>query len=122
MNPQEKKLVTCTSVHCSVHFGDIFQALNLSQVSQSILLKNPTLVPKQNDLQLETTQVTLADVVQLRFFTEYQWLLDFSLYALFVYFITEVSKSMPVPTCRSNFGQSQFFCTWVKKQILIKTV
>ena len=28
--------------------------------------------------------------MQLRFFTEYQWLLDFSLYAVFVYFITEV--------------------------------
>ena len=47
-------------------------------------------IPKQNDLQLETTKVTLSDIVQLRFFSEYQWLLDFSLYALFVYFITEV--------------------------------
>ena len=50
-------------------------------------------VPKQNDLQLETTQVTLSDVVQLRFYSEYQWLLDFALYALFVYFITEVRLS-----------------------------
>ena len=58
------------------------------------IFDNTFYVPKQNDLQLETTQVTLADVVQLRFFTEYQWLLDFSLYALFVYFITEVSKFM----------------------------
>jgi len=54
------------------------------------IFDNTFYVPKQNDLQLETTQVTLADVVQLRFFTEYQWLLDFSLYAVFVYFITEV--------------------------------
>merc|ERR1719361_2029068 len=51
---------------------------------------NTFYVPKQNDLQLETTQVTLSDVVQLRFYSEYQWLLDFALYALLVYFTTEV--------------------------------
>lgn len=48
-------------------------------------------VMKQNDLQLETTRVTLADVVQLRYFTEYQWLLDFTFYAIIVYALTEVS-------------------------------
>ena len=50
-------------------------------------------IPKQNDLQLETTKVTLADVVQLRFFTEYQWLMDFTFYAITVYFFTEVYES-----------------------------
>lgn len=50
-------------------------------------------VLKQNDLQLETTKVTLADVVQLRYFTEYQWLLDFTFYAIIVYALTEVSKN-----------------------------
>ena len=49
-------------------------------------------VPKQNDIQLETTKVTLTEVVQLRFYSEYQWLLDFAFYALFVYTFTEVSE------------------------------
>ena len=88
------------------------------------IFDNTFYVPKQNDLQLETTQVTLADVVQLRFFTEYQWLLDFSLYALFVYFITEVSKIMPVPIYYVGpiLGRANYFWTWVKKQILVKTI
>ncbi len=47
-------------------------------------------VPKQNDLQLETARVSVIDVVQLRFYSEYQWLLDFSLYSLIVYVLTEV--------------------------------
>lgn len=47
-------------------------------------------VPKQNDLQLETTKVTVGDVVQLRYYSEYQWLMDFTIYAVFVYAMTEV--------------------------------
>lgn len=48
------------------------------------------LVPRAVDIQLETSPVTKADVVYLRYFTEYQWLLDFSLYAGCVYVISEV--------------------------------
>ena len=47
-------------------------------------------VPKQNNIQLETTKITLTDVVQLRFYSEFQWILDFAFFALFVYFATEV--------------------------------
>ena len=52
---------------------------------------NTFFVPKQNDLQLETTKVTLTEVVQLRYYSEFQWLLDFAFYALFVYIVTEVN-------------------------------
>lgn len=46
-------------------------------------------VPRNIDLQLETTPVYRSEVVYLRYFTEYQWLVDFSLYAGIVYVISE---------------------------------
>lgn len=47
-------------------------------------------VPRNLDIQLESAQVTALDVVHLKYYTEYQWLLDFSLYATIVYILTEV--------------------------------
>ena len=32
----------------------------------------------------------LTDVVQLRYYSEYQWLLDFSLYSMVTYIISEL--------------------------------
>ena len=55
-------------------------------------------VPKNIDVQLETSSVQVSDLIQLRFYAEYQWLLDFALYAIMVYTLTEVSlyqKNMP---------------------------
>lgn len=48
------------------------------------------LVPRSVDIQLETSPVTQSEVVYLRYFTEYQWLVDFSLYAGIVYIISEI--------------------------------
>ena len=48
-------------------------------------------VPKNIDVQLETSSVQVSDLIQLRFYAEYQWLLDFALYAIMVYTLTEVS-------------------------------
>ena len=47
-------------------------------------------VPRSMDIQLHTTRITQNDVVHLRYFTEYQWLVDFSLYTTIVYCISEV--------------------------------
>ncbi|XP_075230518.1 transmembrane protein 161-like emei isoform X2 [Lycorma delicatula] len=47
-------------------------------------------IPRNLDIQLETAKVTALDVVHLRYYAEYQWLVDFSVYALAVYIITEV--------------------------------
>jgi len=47
-------------------------------------------VPRNLDLQLETAKVTKTDLCQLRFYAEYQWLVDFALYSLIVYVLTEV--------------------------------
>jgi len=49
-------------------------------------------VPRNLDIQLESAKVTMLDVVHLKYYTEYQWLLDFSLYAIIVYILTEASN------------------------------
>lgn len=47
-------------------------------------------VPRNLDIQLEQSKVTPNDVISLRYYTEYQWLVDFSLYASIIYCISEV--------------------------------
>ncbi|XP_005183291.1 transmembrane protein 161B [Musca domestica] len=47
-------------------------------------------VPRSIEIDLETSPVTARDVIHLRYYTEYQWLLDFSIYAAIVYIISEV--------------------------------
>lgn len=47
-------------------------------------------IERSLDVQLETAKVTHLDVIHLRYYTEYQWLVDFSVYAAIVYIITEV--------------------------------
>lgn len=47
-------------------------------------------IPRNLDVTLETAKITSYDVVHLRYFTEYQWLIDFSVYAIVVYIISEV--------------------------------
>ncbi|GIY69627.1 transmembrane protein 161B [Caerostris extrusa] len=48
------------------------------------------MVPKNLDLQLDVAAVQPNDMIQLHYYSEYQWLLDFSLCALIVYIITEI--------------------------------
>lgn len=47
-------------------------------------------VPRNLDIQLETTKIEEYDLLHLRYYTEYQWLVDFSLYTGLVYVISEV--------------------------------
>ncbi|KAI1882642.1 hypothetical protein AGOR_G00236990 [Albula goreensis] len=49
----------------------------------------PLTVPKDIDLHLEATPVGVLDALVLRFFLEYQWLVDFAVYASGVYLFTE---------------------------------
>lgn len=49
-------------------------------------------IPKNLDIQLQKSKVMLLDIIHLRFYTEYQWLLDFSVYAVAVYFLTELCQ------------------------------
>lgn len=43
-------------------------------------------------LQLATSKIMPVDVVQLKFFTEFVWLVDYTFFVLFVYLLTEVKK------------------------------
>lgn len=47
-------------------------------------------VPRNLELSLETAPVSALDLVHLRYYTEYQWLVDFSLYTGIVYTLSEV--------------------------------
>lgn len=51
-------------------------------------------VPRNIDIQLVTHPVELTDLVQLRYYTEFQWLLDFSCYSLITYILSEVYISL----------------------------
>lgn len=48
-------------------------------------------IPRSLDITLETAPVSALDVVHLKFYSDFQWLLDFSIYGAFVYIMTEVS-------------------------------
>lgn len=49
-------------------------------------------VPRNLDITLESAKITTLDVVHLKYYTECQWLLDFSIYATAVYIMTEVGN------------------------------
>ncbi|XP_067270904.1 transmembrane protein 161A [Pseudorasbora parva] len=49
----------------------------------------PLTVPKDIDLHLESAPVNVLDALVLRFFVEYQWLIDFAIYATGIYLFTE---------------------------------
>jgi len=47
-------------------------------------------IPRSIEVELQTSPVLERDVIHLRYFTEYQWLLDFSVYTGIVYVVSEV--------------------------------
>ena len=47
-------------------------------------------VPRNAPIQLESAKVDAIDLLPLHFYTDYQWLVDFSLGASVVYFLTEI--------------------------------
>lgn len=66
-------------------------------------------VPRNLDLKLKFTKVSLIDVIHLRFYTEYQWLVDFSIYTGIVYGTTEIYHSFfPL---KDEFNLSMMWCT-----------
>lgn len=48
-------------------------------------------IPRSLDIRLDTLPISPYDIVHLRFYTEYQWLVDFSLYSAIVYTVSEVT-------------------------------
>lgn len=68
-------------------------------------------VPRNLNIQLETAKVTRLDVVHLRYYSEYQWLLDFALYAAIVYIITEIYNFLI--TTKEEVNLSMMWCSLV---------
>uniref|UniRef100_A0A3B3SDE6 Transmembrane protein 161A n=1 Tax=Paramormyrops kingsleyae TaxID=1676925 RepID=A0A3B3SDE6_9TELE len=64
----------------------------------------PLTVPKDINLQLETAPVNVLDALVLRFFLEYQWLLDFAVYALGVFLFTEAYYCVVDASKEVNIG------------------
>ncbi|XP_018803221.1 PREDICTED: transmembrane protein 161B [Bactrocera latifrons] len=68
-------------------------------------------IPRNLEVQLETTPVVARDVVHLRYYTEYQWLVDFSVYAAVVYILSEVYHYyFPL---KNEFNLSMIWCLLV---------
>ncbi|XP_075971251.1 transmembrane protein 161-like emei [Anticarsia gemmatalis] len=68
-------------------------------------------IPRSLDIQLETAPVTALDVVHLRFYTEYVWIVDFSLYTLIVYIMSEIYTS--IFPLKDEFNLSMVWCLLV---------
>lgn len=51
---------------------------------------NSFTIPRNTQLNLDTTKVEILDLMQLKFYADYQWLLDFTLSAIVVYVLTEI--------------------------------
>ncbi|XP_044054811.1 transmembrane protein 161A [Siniperca chuatsi] len=64
----------------------------------------PLTVPKDIDLHLEKAPVNAMDALVLRFFLEYQWLVDFAVYAMGVYLFTECYYTVVDASKEVNIG------------------
>ncbi|RWS11469.1 transmembrane protein 161B-like protein, partial [Dinothrombium tinctorium] len=69
------------------------------------------LVPKNIDIALEAERIKPYDLLKLHYYAEYQWLLDFAICALFVYFCSECYLYY-VPNNR-EFNLSLVWCSLV---------
>ncbi|XP_034036179.1 transmembrane protein 161A [Thalassophryne amazonica] len=64
----------------------------------------PLTVPKDIDLHLEKSPVNVIDALVLHFFLEYQWLVDFAVYASGVFLFTECYYSIVDASKEVNIG------------------
>ncbi|NXV00073.1 T161A protein, partial [Cettia cetti] len=64
----------------------------------------PLSVPRDIDLQLHTSPITAVDALVLRYFLEYQWFVDFAVYASAVYVFSEGYFSLVSPCRETNLG------------------
>lgn len=65
-------------------------------------------IPRNTPVQLEMARITSIDLVQLKFYAEYQWLMDFSVCAVVIYITTEVYYAFLSP--QSEFNMSVLWC------------
>uniref|UniRef100_A0A8C8HXF3 Transmembrane protein 161A n=1 Tax=Oncorhynchus tshawytscha TaxID=74940 RepID=A0A8C8HXF3_ONCTS len=68
----------------------------------------PLTVPKDIDLNLEKAPIGVLDALVLRLFLEYQWLIDFAVYAMGIYLFTEGYFCVVDPAMEVHIGA--FWC------------
>ncbi|NWV52218.1 T161A protein, partial [Daphoenositta chrysoptera] len=64
----------------------------------------PLSVPRDINLQLDTSPITAVDALVLRYFLEYQWFVDFAVYASAVYVFSEGYFCLASPARETNLG------------------
>lgn len=65
-------------------------------------------IPRGLDVTLDTVKVSTMDVIHLKYYYEYQWLLDFAMYAVIVYGLTETYQHwFPI---RDEINLSMLWC------------
>ncbi|NWT11302.1 T161A protein, partial [Vireo altiloquus] len=69
-----------------------------------VMEDKPLSVPRDINLQLDTSPITAVDALVLRYFLEYQWFVDFSVYAGAVYVFSEVYFCLVSPARETNLG------------------
>ncbi|XP_033214670.1 transmembrane protein 161B [Belonocnema kinseyi] len=68
-------------------------------------------IPRNLDITLENAKVSTMDVVHLKFYTDYVWLMDFSIYTGVVYSLTEIYNSWyPI---KDEINLSMLWCSLV---------
>ncbi|XP_006820099.1 transmembrane protein 161B-like [Saccoglossus kowalevskii] len=61
-------------------------------------------VPRNLNIELDTAPITVIDAIHLQYYTEFQWLMDFSVCALTVYIITEIYNESTRPKAEFNLS------------------
>ncbi|XP_032938066.1 LOW QUALITY PROTEIN: transmembrane protein 161A [Catharus ustulatus] len=64
----------------------------------------PLWVPRDIELRLDTAPITALDTLVLRYFLEYQWFVDFAVYASAVYVFSEGYFCLVSPARETNLG------------------
>nr|CAG4640778.1 EOG090X04CK [Eulimnadia texana] len=67
------------------------------------------MVPRNLEIQLETSKIFPIDVVQLKFYSEFQWVMDYAVFTLAVYLITEVYYWL-MPKADTEVNLSMLWC------------
>ena len=64
----------------------------------------PFTIPKSLDIQLEPAKVQAIDLILMKFYPEFQWLVDFAFCALFIYIPTEAYYTLMHPKNEYNLS------------------
>ena len=73
--------------------------------------KDSFLVPKNIDIQLESSQIQPLEVIQLHYYAEFQWLVDFAVCSIIIYSLTELYYALILP--QQEFNLSMLWCLLV---------